>query len=91
MIFTSVYLIVRSVPGLLAMRFRRDLSKDAELLVLRHRNVVLRRRVARPGPPRACGRWRWPATIRDGATGAFVADIRIVTSGYFPSSQHYRR
>ena len=46
-IFTLVYLIARSVPGLLAMQFRRDLSKDAELLVLRHENAVLRRHVAR--------------------------------------------
>ena len=46
MIFTLVYLIVRSVLGLLAMQFRRDLSKDAELLVLRHENSVLRRHVA---------------------------------------------
>jgi putative transposase len=46
-IFTLVYLIVRSVPGLLAIQFRRDLSKDAELLVLRHENAVLRRHVAR--------------------------------------------
>lgn len=47
MIFTLVYLMVRSVLGLLVMQFRRDLSKDAELLVLRHENAVLRRRVAR--------------------------------------------
>jgi putative transposase len=45
--FTLVYLIARSVLGLLAMQFRRDLSKDAELLVLRHKNAVLRRHVAR--------------------------------------------
>ncbi len=47
MIFTLVYLVVRSVLSLLAMLFRRDLSKDAELLVLRYENAVLRRRVAR--------------------------------------------
>ena len=47
MIFTLVYLIVRSVLGLLAMQFRRDLPKDAELLVLRHENAVLRRHVTR--------------------------------------------
>ena len=35
-IFTLVYLIVRSVLGLLVLLFRRDLSKDAELLGLRH-------------------------------------------------------
>jgi hypothetical protein len=46
-IFTLVYLIVRSVLGLLVVLFRRDLSKDAELLVLRHENAVLRRYVGR--------------------------------------------
>jgi transposase len=46
-IFTLVYLIVRSVLGLLVVRFRHDLSKDAELLVLRHENAVLRRHVGR--------------------------------------------
>ena len=46
-IFTLVYLIVRSVLGLLVVVFRRDLSKDAELLVLRHENTVLRRHVGR--------------------------------------------
>ena len=46
-ILTLVYLIVRSVLGLLATQFPRDLSKDAELLVLRHENAVLRRHIAR--------------------------------------------
>jgi hypothetical protein len=46
-IFTFVYLIVRSVLGLLVVLFRRDLSKDAELLVLRHEKAVLRRHVGR--------------------------------------------
>ena len=46
-ILTVVYLIVRSVLGLLVVLFRRDLSKDAELLVLRHENAVLRRHVGR--------------------------------------------
>ena len=46
-IFTLVYLTVRSVLGLLVVLFRRDLSKDAELLVLRHENAVLRRHVGR--------------------------------------------
>ncbi len=47
MIFTLVYLVVRSVLGLLVVLFRRDMSKDAELLVLRHENAVLRRHVGR--------------------------------------------
>jgi transposase len=46
-ILTLVYLIARSVLGLLVVLFRRDLSKDAELLVLRHENAVLRRHVGR--------------------------------------------
>ena len=33
--------------GLLVVLFRRDLSKDAELLVLRHQNAVLRRHIGR--------------------------------------------
>jgi transposase len=46
-IFTFVYLIVCSVLGLLVVLLRRDLSKDVELLVLRHENAVLRRHIGR--------------------------------------------
>src|SRR5690348_11950328 len=46
-IFAFVYVIVRSVLGLLVVLFRRDLSKDAELLVLRHENAVQRCHVGR--------------------------------------------
>jgi hypothetical protein len=41
------YRLVRWLLGLTAVLMRRDLSKDAELLVLRHENAVLRRQVAR--------------------------------------------
>jgi hypothetical protein len=34
-----------SIPGVL---LRRDIAKDAELLVLRHENTVLRRRLKAP-------------------------------------------
>src|SRR5487761_913982 len=42
---------MRGMLGLLAILVRSDLSKDAELLVLRHENQVLRRQLI--------GRLRW--------------------------------
>jgi putative transposase len=46
-----VYRLLRYLVGLLAVLARSDLSKDAELLVLRHENQVLRRQLR--------GRLRW--------------------------------
>ena len=45
------YRLVRCMLGLLAVLVRSDLAKDAELLVLRHENQVLRRQLS--------GRLRW--------------------------------
>jgi len=45
-----IYLLVRRALGLVVLAFRTDLAKDAELLVLRHENAVLRRH-AGPGMP----------------------------------------
>ena len=42
-----VYLLVRRVLGLFVLVFRKDLAKDAVLLVLRHENAVLRRHAER--------------------------------------------
>ena len=47
MIFSGVYLLVRALLGCLMMLARREVSKDAGLLVLRHENAVLRRQVSR--------------------------------------------
>jgi hypothetical protein len=50
-LLSLVYRLMRCLVGLLAVLVRSDLSKDAELLVLRHENQVLRRQLA--------GRLRW--------------------------------
>jgi putative transposase len=42
-----LYRLMRCLLGLTAVLMRRDLSKDAELLVLRHENTVLRRQISR--------------------------------------------
>ena len=47
MLLKIVYLLVRRVLGLAVLISRRDLAKDAELLVLRHENAVLRRHAGR--------------------------------------------
>ncbi len=51
LLLSLVYRLLRCLFGLLAVLVRSDLSKDAELLVLRHENQVLRRQLA--------GRLRW--------------------------------
>jgi putative transposase len=50
-LLSLVYRLLRCLFGLLAVLVRSDLSKDAELLALRHGNQVLRRRLS--------GRLRW--------------------------------
>jgi hypothetical protein len=45
-IFSVVYLVVRCLLGCLMVLARREVSKDAELLVLRHENAV-RRQIGR--------------------------------------------
>ncbi len=49
MLPSILYRMVRCLLGLTVVLVRRDLSKDAELLVLRHENAVLRRQISRVG------------------------------------------
>jgi putative transposase len=46
-VISFVYLLVRCLLGCLTVLSRGQVSKDAELLVLRHENAVLRRQVGR--------------------------------------------
>jgi putative transposase len=52
-----VYLLVRRIFGLAVLVLRKDLAKDAELLVLRHENAVLRRHAGRIRYERADRVW----------------------------------
>ena len=47
MIISVLYLLVRCLLGCLMVLTRHQVSKDAELLVLRHENAVLRRHSGR--------------------------------------------
>ncbi len=46
LLLSILYQLVCWLLGLTAVLMRRDLSKDAELLVLRHENAVLRRQIS---------------------------------------------
>jgi putative transposase len=46
-ILSLVYMLVRCLLGCLTVLTRHQVSKDAELLVLRHENAVLRRQISR--------------------------------------------
>lgn len=47
LLVSMLYWVVRWLLSLSALLVRRDLSKEVELLVLRHENAVLRRQVSR--------------------------------------------
>jgi hypothetical protein len=67
--FKIVYLLTCRVFSLAVLVFRGDRAKDAELLVLRHENAVLRRHVGRVRyePGDRCGSPRWRGLYHAGA------------------------
>ena len=62
MIFSVVYLLTCRLLGCLMVLARREASRDAELLVLRHENAVLRRQISRSATsrPTGCGSQHCP-------------------------------
>ncbi|MGW5434017.1 integrase core domain-containing protein, partial [Streptomyces sp. NPDC004059] len=48
MIVSLLYKVTRKLLSLPSLLLRGDAAKDAELLVLRHENAVLRRQLASP-------------------------------------------
>ena len=71
-----VYLLACQIFGLAVLVFRGDLAKDAELLVLRHENAVLRRHVAQVRYGLPIWSLRWAGLYRAGARPA-VAAMRV--------------
>ncbi|WP_433227474.1 hypothetical protein [Actinomadura formosensis] len=66
MLLSVLYRVVRSLLGLLVIVVRSDLSKDVELLVLRHQNqVVLAENYVRAGERRSA--WQAVAPGLDGS------------------------
>jgi putative transposase len=47
MLLSLLYQLMRALLGALTVICRREVSKDAELLVLRHENMVLRQQITR--------------------------------------------
>ena len=75
-LLSLVYRLLRCLFGLPAVLVRSDLSKDAELLVLRHENQVLRRQLS--------GRLR-----RDHADRLWLTSLsRNITTPHNPSSDY---
>ena len=66
--------MLRFLFSLLAVLVRSDLSKDIELLVLRHENKVLRRQLG--------GRLRWDHTDR-----LWLAALSRLVSLYWPRTR----
>jgi putative transposase len=68
MLLKIVYLLVRRILGLAALISSKDLAKDAELVVLRHENAVLRRPAGSgTSRPAGCAAPRWHGPYPAGA------------------------
>jgi len=97
-IFSSVYLLVRSLLACLMVLARREVSEDAELLVLRHENTVLRRQLSRvryqpagrlwlADPSRVIPRRRWGEVFAVTPATLLAWHRRLVTRTWDDSSR----
>ena len=100
MIFSVVYLLTRRMLGCLSLLARREASKDAEFLVLRHENAVLRRQTGRvryqpadrlwlAALSRLIPRHRWGAVLAVTPATLLAWHRRLVTRKWdYPSRRH---
>jgi transposase InsO family protein len=99
-LFKIVYLLTCRVLGVAVLVFRSDRAKDAELLVLRHENAVLRRHAGRvryePGDrawfaalARLVPRRRW-AEVFPVTPATLLAWHRRLTAGKYDTSKRRR-
>jgi hypothetical protein len=86
MLLKIVYPLVRRVLGVAVLVFRKDLAKDAELLVLRHENTVLRRHAGRVRYEPADRMWfaalAWLIPLYRSKTRHVLPDLRVRGVGY---------
>jgi putative transposase len=99
-IFSVVYLLTRRMLGCLSLLARREASKDAEFLVLRHENAVLRRQTGRvryqpadrlwlAALSRLIPRHRWGAVFAVTPATLLAWHRRLVTRKWdYPSRRH---
>ena len=96
MIFSVVYLLMCRLLGCLMVLARREASKDAELLVLRHENAVLRRQVGRVRCQPADRLWliprqRWAEVFAVTPATLLAWHRRLVTRKWDYTSRRRRR
>jgi hypothetical protein len=78
LLLSIFYHLVRWLLGLTAVLVGEDLSKDAELLVLRHENTVLRRQISRVRYRPVD--WAWLAAVSRLVPGRRWAEVFPVTA-----------
>ena len=82
MIFPAAYQLTRCLLGCLMLLARHEASKEAELLVLRHENAVLRRQARRVRYQPADRLWLAALSLYRSKTRHVLPDLRVRGVGY---------